>query len=131
MAYNLDGKNPEDEEPAVAIYASIETKFVDLKAGLLVIELTNQVEVDRFSFTTANDAPERDPVQRWLVRYSDGFDRVLLSAQRVDHPTLVELGQQTEWLPCLTAISGFLFFPLRPQNMLSQHGPNQRDCLQE
>ena len=85
---NPGGNNPVGEEPPRADDANPATKWLDYNRGDLVYDFGVPVEIDAYSITTANDAPERDPV-RWTLQASiDGISWEVLDDQTgADHPT--------------------------------------------
>jgi len=66
VATNPQGNNPPDEDPEKAIGGLTDRKWLDRNKGALVVEFPHGVHIDQFSFATANDHPERDPVS-WRV----------------------------------------------------------------
>jgi hypothetical protein len=79
-ATNPGGNNPGGggEGPDKAIDGNFGTKWLDFNKKGLVIDLGAPVEFDHYSFVTANDAPERDPM-RWLLEGSnDGSNWTLI-----------------------------------------------------
>ncbi len=85
---NPGGNNPIGEEPLRADDANPATKWRDYNRGDLVYDFGVPVEIDAYSITTANDAPERDPV-RWTLQASiDGTSWEVVDDQTgADHPT--------------------------------------------
>lgn len=67
---NPGGSSPTGEEVAKVHDEDVNTKWLDLNKGSLLFEFPNAVSVDSYAFTTANDAPERDPVG-WILEGSD------------------------------------------------------------
>lgn len=77
-AINLDPNNnvvfdnPQNQTPLQGIDNNIYTKWVDLHKGSLIIDFGKETEMNKYSFITANDAPERDPIS-WIFYGSKDF----------------------------------------------------------
>ena len=113
---NPGGSNPAGEEPFRADDADTATKWLDFNRGALVYDFANQVEIDAYSITTANDVPDRDPV-RWLLEGSDdGVTWELLDDQTAaDFPT--PLARLTEITPIpLVILSPITALPEPPRH---------------
>jgi hypothetical protein len=61
---NPGGENPDGEGPSNLVDGNTATKWLDFDRNPLVFNFGSPVTVDSYGFTTANDAPGRDPV-RW------------------------------------------------------------------
>lgn len=98
-ATNPNGNNPFGEEPPLAVDGDLFTKWLDFNRGPLVLDFHAPVTIDGYSWATANDAEERDPV-RWLLEGSeDGTNWVGLDDQtEADFPVPLE---RFAWLPML------------------------------
>jgi YVTN family beta-propeller protein len=85
---NPGGNNPPSEGPSSADDADVNTKWLDFNRGALVYDFGLRVEIDAYSFTTANDADDRDPV-RWVFEGSQngvGWE-ILDDRSSADYPT--------------------------------------------
>jgi hypothetical protein len=77
-AINLDPNNnvvfdnPQNQTPLQGIDNNIYTKWLDLHKGSLIIDFGKEIEMNKYSFITANDAPERDPIS-WIFYGSKDF----------------------------------------------------------
>ena len=60
------GDHPATEGPEKAVDNNPNTKWLDHQKRGFVIKFKELTSIDAFSFTTANDNPERDPV-RWVI----------------------------------------------------------------
>lgn len=69
---NLIFDNPKDLSPLQGIDNNIYTKWLDLHKGSLIIDFGKDTEMNKYSFVTANDAPERDPIS-WIFYGSKDF----------------------------------------------------------
>ena len=67
---NPGGNSPGGEPPGNVIDSDPLTKWLDFNKRGLVFDFGSPVTFDRYSFTTANDGTERDPV-RWTLEGSD------------------------------------------------------------
>jgi YVTN family beta-propeller protein len=87
-ATNPGGNNSGNEAAGRADDANTNTKWRDLNRQPLVYDMGENVEIDFYTFTTANDNTGRDPV-RWLFEASeDGVDWDILDDQSsADFPT--------------------------------------------
>lgn len=61
---NPGGNNPDAERPINLVDGNTATKWLDFNRAPLVFNFGSPVTVHHYGFTTANDAPGRDPV-RW------------------------------------------------------------------
>ncbi|MBQ99834.1 MAG: hypothetical protein CMO60_03120, partial [Verrucomicrobiales bacterium] len=80
---NPGGDNPGGETPDLAVDGSLATKWLDRRQGPLVFDFGSPTTVDGYRWSTANDAPERDPV-RWILEGSDDETNWDLVDERVD-----------------------------------------------
>ncbi|MBN1804080.1 MAG: hypothetical protein JW837_02400 [Sedimentisphaerales bacterium] len=86
-----DGDWPGAEYPALAVDNNVNTKFLHFKGeteptGIKITPAAKQV-VTGITFTTANDAPERDPIMFELYGSNDGIDgtyELIASGEIVD-----------------------------------------------
>ena len=62
-ASSESGSHPSSEAPRNVLDANPSTKWLDHDKKALFIEFDANVTLDAFTFTTANDYPERDPVE--------------------------------------------------------------------
>jgi hypothetical protein len=86
VATNQNGSNPAGEEPGNAIDDNVNTKFLDFNKGSLVIDFGMSTTFDTYTWATANDAIERDPVSWMLSGSDDGINWMALSTI-TDYPT--------------------------------------------
>ncbi|MDG2324900.1 MAG: lamin tail domain-containing protein [Akkermansiaceae bacterium] len=80
---NPGGSNPNGETPDLAVDGSLTTKWLDFNQGPLVFDFGSATTVGGYRWSTANDAPERDPV-RWILEGSDDETNWDLVDERVD-----------------------------------------------
>lgn len=94
---NPGGNFPAGEAPTNANDNNTATKWLDFNKLTLVYDYGSPVPMNSYYFTTANDAPERDPV-RWAVEGSnDNTAWTMLSDKTlVDYPTPTARLTQTE-----------------------------------
>ena len=72
--FNPGGSSPLAEGPENLIDGDTGTKWLDPSKNPVEFDFPAPVTFDSYSFTTANDFPDRDPV-RWIMEGSnDGFD---------------------------------------------------------
>ncbi|NNC55660.1 MAG: DUF1929 domain-containing protein, partial [Pseudomonadales bacterium] len=75
------GNSPATEGPANADDNASTTRWRDYNKGALVYDFDSPVIINGYGLTTANDAPERDPV-RWMLEASkDGNSWVVIDDQ--------------------------------------------------
>ncbi|MBC8125542.1 MAG: PQQ-dependent sugar dehydrogenase, partial [Gloeobacteraceae cyanobacterium ES-bin-144] len=67
-----------NEGPQYAVDQNVNTKWNDLNKGRLILQYPAPVTVDRYSFVTANDYPNRDPVSWTIEGSADGVAWTLL-----------------------------------------------------
>lgn len=67
---NPGGNNPDGEGPSNLVDGNTGTKWLDFERAPLVFNFGSPVTVHHYGFTTANDAPGRDPV-RWRFEGSN------------------------------------------------------------
>eukprot|EP00754_Rhynchopus_humris_P050520 Rhum_TRINITY_DN9002_c0_g1::Rhum_TRINITY_DN9002_c0_g1_i1::g.31059::m.31059 len=60
------GDHPHAEGPTNIVDSNPATKCLDYKKQALFVEFASDVTIDSYTYTTANDFPERDPV-RWRL----------------------------------------------------------------
>lgn len=85
---NPGGNNPVGEEPIRADDADVNTKWLDFNRGALVYDYGLPVEIDAYSFTTADDEIGRDPVRWYFEGSLDGVVwEVLDDRSGEDYPT--------------------------------------------
>jgi len=104
-AHTLDGASLPGQDPSFAIDGVSTTKWLDLGGRPLLINFPQQVNIDSYTFFTASDTPERDPVRWRLEGSNDGgitFD--FLSLVNSDAPAPQDRGSlYLEWFrvpPC-------------------------------
>ncbi len=71
-ATNPSGDNPSSEQPSKAVDGSVDTKWLDLNKGSLVLTYSSAVTIDNYRWATANDSTERDPIRWTLEGSADG-----------------------------------------------------------
>lgn len=78
VALNPGGNPLAGEGPEMVIDGDLNTKWLDPNKSALEFEFDTAVSIDGYRFSTANDFPDRDPVQ-WILEGSlDGFDWELI-----------------------------------------------------
>lgn len=75
---NPGGDNPGGEGPVNLVDGNTATKWLDFDRAPLVFNFGSPVTVHHFGFTTANDAPGRDPVRWFLEGSNDGTNWTML-----------------------------------------------------
>jgi len=70
---NPGGHNPTNEEPPKGDDGDTHTKWLDFNKGSLVVECNSPKTVDKWTWVTANDNPDRDPVQWTLEGATSGI----------------------------------------------------------
>ncbi len=70
---NPGGDSPGGEGPPNLVDGNAGKKWLDFNKGAAVFDFTDATQIDSYSFTTANDAIERDPVS-WTLEGSDDGD---------------------------------------------------------
>ena len=86
IALNPGGLNPPGAQPSGVLDPDTATKWTDLNAGDLIVQFVAPVKVDEYTFSTAKDAPQCDPVSwrlegwcprmaTWVTQHEvDNFD---------------------------------------------------------
>ncbi len=69
---NPGGNTPAEEGASKAADSNTATKWLDFNKGALVFTFPAPVTIDSYTFATANDSPERDPVSWRLETSQDG-----------------------------------------------------------
>ena len=113
---NPGGNNPAGEGADEADDGDVGTKWLDFNKGELIYDYGSSVQIDAYSFTTANDATERDPV-RWLLEGSDDGLTWYVIDDRTGADFATPLARQTEiaQIP-LVVISPITPLPARPRH---------------
>ncbi|HLX61050.1 MAG TPA: C25 family cysteine peptidase [Planctomycetota bacterium] len=100
-------QNPTAETPPNANDNATSTKWLDFTRGPLIYDMGNPIVIDGYTFATANDSPERDPIS-WNFLGSN------------DNVTYTLLDQQTNYATTTTRYtyvpSNLTFLPANPQN---------------
>jgi len=80
---NPGGDSPGNEQPSNAFDGNIYTKWLNFNGltGSLLFSFDAETEIDSYSFTTANDEPDRDPISWVLKGSSDGSTWTTLDTQ--------------------------------------------------
>lgn len=108
---NPGGDNPEFESPHLVIDGDPDTKWLDFNKGGLVFDFGAPATIDGYQLTTANDAPERDPVRWFLEGSNDGASWSLMeNLTAFDFPIPVDRGEATQVIP----LPGESLEPLAP-----------------
>ena len=81
VASNPKGLNPKVETPAKAIDSLINTKWLDFKKGSLVIDFNKQIIANGYTFATADDVTDRDPVSWTLSGSNDNYNWLIINTQ--------------------------------------------------
>ncbi len=94
-----DGDWPAAETPDLAVDNDVNTKFLHFKGfsqstGIQVTPTVGATIVTELTFTTANDAPERDPIAFELYGSNDGIDGPYTLIATGD---IVDFAQETAW----------------------------------
>jgi hypothetical protein len=75
---NPGGNNPDAERPGNLVDNDTSTKWLDFNRQPVILAFPSAVSVDSYSWATANDAMERDPI-RWTLEGSlNGVDWTLM-----------------------------------------------------
>ncbi|CAJ1450014.1 unnamed protein product, partial [Effrenium voratum] len=89
---------PEGLGPDMAIDGNSATKWFDYQRGALVVQLSSPALVEAFSFTTANDFEDRDPLQWTLEGSVDGAYWFSLHSQQTDFATPSTRSTGSGWI---------------------------------
>lgn len=87
VASNLNGETSLDEGPEKAFDNDNSSKWLDKNFSDLMLQFPQPVEIDAFSFTTANDHSQRDPLQWALMGSTDGTEWSNMHLQLMDYET--------------------------------------------
>ena len=63
---NPKGRNPEQQKPPNLIDGNVTTKWLDFNKAFVILDLQDSARVDRYRLATADDCPERDPLD-WTL----------------------------------------------------------------
>eukprot|EP01060_Flectonema_neradi_P029943 TRINITY_DN4252_c4_g1_i1.p1 TRINITY_DN4252_c4_g1~~TRINITY_DN4252_c4_g1_i1.p1 ORF type:complete len:432 (+),score=81.95 TRINITY_DN4252_c4_g1_i1:38-1333(+) len=85
-ASSESGDHPKTEGPEKAVDNNENTKWLDHQKRGFIITFNTSVPIDAFTFTTANDNPERDPV-RWVVEAHNTVIKPLAESEEATEPT--------------------------------------------
>eukprot|EP01062_Namystynia_karyoxenos_P005964 TRINITY_DN12073_c0_g1_i1.p1 TRINITY_DN12073_c0_g1~~TRINITY_DN12073_c0_g1_i1.p1 ORF type:complete len:994 (+),score=195.18 TRINITY_DN12073_c0_g1_i1:79-3060(+) len=119
-ATNPGGNNPIGEGPEHVLDASNETKWLDFNREPLVMRFPSAVSPDSFTFTTASDSPDRDPI-RWGLDASDnGVQWTEVSKQEVDYPVQLARSLQSAHFPIAPPGVGHRWWRFRPLKVRAQ-----------
>lgn len=80
-ATNPGGDNPLNEQPANAVDGNTATKWLDRNTLPIILDFGAPTLADSYSFATANDAPERDPISWTLEGSNDQTTWELIDSQ--------------------------------------------------
>jgi hypothetical protein len=70
--------NPISEKPQKAIDNNINTKWLDVNQGYIIMDFQKGVTVNSYTFFTGNDMPDRDPIS-WQLYGSNNYDDFSIS----------------------------------------------------
>jgi len=87
VASNLNGETSLEEGPEKAFDNDNSSKWLDKNFSDLMLQFPQPVEIDAFSFTTANDHSQRDPLQWALMGSTDGTEWSNMHLQLMDYET--------------------------------------------
>ena len=121
-ATNPGGRNPTNETPPLVVDANTATKWLDFNKGPLVLDFGAPVTVDAYTFTTANDAIERDPVSWTLEGSTDGTNWTAIDSQE-DFPTPDTRFTMTD--PIQTLATGPSFPPFQITTVTRNNGTQE------
>lgn len=110
---NPGGNNPAAEGAIRAIDLNTATKWLDFNKGALVFAFPAPVTIDSYTFATANDSPERDPVSWRLESSQDGSSWTRIDEVN-DHPTATARFSYQQWFH-LSATGQVPGDPVSPQ----------------
>ncbi len=97
---NPGGNTPAAEVVENVIDGDINTKWLDFNKSALEFDFGAPVAIDAYNFTTAGDAPERDPVQWVLEGSADGVDWTLVeNVTAFDFPSPLARFTATQDIP--------------------------------
>ncbi len=83
VSVNASGENPPQETSAASVDGDVSTKWlVENTTGWVQLKLQRSTVVKRYSVTSANDVPERDPANFALEGSLDGTAWTVLDEQR-------------------------------------------------
>lgn len=100
-AANPGGQNPSSHGPQCAVDESDETSWVDNHKLSLVVQFPYVMDVDAYSFTSAGDRPDCDPIQWRLEGVRVGSTWTLLHSQADGDAMPPDRSVCTDWLPLL------------------------------
>lgn len=106
IAYTINGNNPTKEDPSRSIDDNWDTKWLDFKTSAIIYRWPQLVAIDSFTYVTANDEPDRDPVSFVLHGSQDGNVWVSLSTQ-TNQSQVIPLARGTETPPYNTTVPCF------------------------
>jgi len=95
-ASNPDGNNPGGENPSKAIDNNTGTKWLDFNKKSLIIDFGKTVSANMYTFTTANDSNDRDPVSWTMYGSTDNSTWTTLDT-RTNYATPTDRFTQLPW----------------------------------
>lgn len=98
-ATNPGGNSPNNERPDKAFDDKQNTKWLDFNKKTLDIELYDATGITMYTFTTANDHEERDPISWKLSGSNDGEGWILLD-EKTNYETPTTRLARTEYFSC-------------------------------
>lgn len=110
VASNPGGSSPGSEGPAQAIDNNVNTKWLDVNIKSLIITFPSQKISNMYTFTTANDVKERDPISWVFYGSNDGTTWTIIDTQ-TNYATTDVRFTQLEW------------FQYKPQPVVSLINP--------
>ncbi|MBS0358173.1 MAG: discoidin domain-containing protein [Proteobacteria bacterium] len=84
-----------DENPRNVLDGNLLTKWIDLNKGPLILDFHRNIRVDAYTWATANDCPERDPMSWQLEGSGDGTNWKVLDSRTNSRDNNVSLQRNT------------------------------------
>jgi len=107
VAFSVDGNYPGGERPSMAIDENLETKWLDADPEpkwkedkvyafkALTVELPRARPIDSYSYATANDIADRDPIS-WTLEGSADYEKWVLLAEVTHAQQLIPTERQIQ-----------------------------------
>lgn len=106
---NPGGNNPATERPPNLTDGDTATKWLDFNRRAVTFRFPEAVTIDAYSFSTANDAPERDP-RNWRLEGSDDGSTWFLLDEIVNGSVPTERRTSTSAFPLKVTIPPYTSF---------------------